>query len=273
MYRCPKCKEALLQKDREYVCPENHHYDIAKQGYVHLLLGNKKGTGDNQEMVQARTQFLNHGYYNILRQRVCELVYELNPHTLIDAGCGEGYYTNEIKAKLTDCNLYGFDLSKFALKEAAKAKMGVHYAVASVADLPMMDACADAVLTIFAPIYSEEIKRLLKENGCFIKVGPGPKHLWELKQVLYETVYENTRDQPLKDFTLIHEECLETQIQVIGKEDITALFSMTPYYYRSPKETSELLKNMETLTTRLQFQIEIWQKQCNSTFKAMLDML
>lgn len=261
MYCCPKCKNPLHIQEREYVCENNHHYDIAKQGYVHLLLGNKKMTGDNQEMVHARTQFLNHGYYEILRQRICELIKEQTPHTLIDAGCGEGYYTNKIKTELPKCDVFGFDLSKFALKEAAKAKTGVHYAVASVADLPMIDACSDVMLTIFAPIYPAEIKRLLKEHGCFIKVGPGPKHLWELKQVLYETVYENKRDQPMEGFHLIHEERLETEIHVIGKKDINALFSMTPYYYRSPKETSVQLKNMESLVTRIQFQIEIWQKQ------------
>lgn len=262
MYRCPKCKEALVRSDRTYRCAQTHSFDIARQGYVNLLLGNKKMTGDNQEMVHARTAFLHHGYYAFLQQRICQLIDELHPSVLIDAGCGEGYYTNELKRQLPMCEIYGFDLSKFALKQAAKAHPEVAYAVASVADLPMCDACSDVVLSIFAPIYPEEVYRILRTQGYFVKVAPGPSHLWGMKEILYKTVYENESDHAeYSDMNLIHEELLEKTVTIQGSDDIQALFSMTPYAYRSPRDTSEQLKNMDTLQTQLQFHIQIWQKQ------------
>lgn len=261
MYRCPKCKEALQQIDHSYECRNHHCFDIAKQGYVHLLLGNKKMTGDNQEMVVARTRFLEHGAYAFLRERIIALLQTMAPVTMVDAGCGEGYYTNEIKRQLPNCEVYGFDLSKFALRQGAKAKQGVHYAVASVADLPIIDQGADVILSIFAPIYIEEIRRICKTNGYFLKVGPGPKHLWEMKEILYEQVYENETSTSYEGMKLIHQECIEKRADIQGKEDIAALFSMTPYAYRSPKQGKERLLALDALTTLLQFQLEIWQKQ------------
>lgn len=261
MYRCPKCQEPLIKEAHRYQCKNHHSFDIAKQGYVHLLLSNKKMRGDNQAMVEARTAFLSHGYYAFLRERICTLYEAYLPSVLVDAGCGEGYYTNEIKHCFPTCEVYGFDLSKHALKQGARAKTGVAYAVASVADLPMPDGCADMLQSIFAPIYIEEIKRVLKKDGYFVKVGPGPTHLWGLKQVLYETIYENEGGETYEGFTLVHQEYLEKEVDILGHEDIMALFSMTPYAYRSPKSGRETLAGLDALTTLLQFQIEIWQKR------------
>lgn len=261
-YRCPKCKQELRCEGSMYRCGEGHTYDIARKGYTNLFLSNRKLSGDNKDMVLARTNFLSNGYYQPLQQRLCEILRKIDPATIVDAGCGEGYYTNACKLALPNCEVYGFDVSKFALQQAAKAKHNVHYAVASVKELPLKDACCDVILSVFAPIYIEENNRILKEKGFFIKVEPAPKHLYELKQILYQEVYDNESEaQVYQGMKLIHEEILDYTCDLQSQSDIQALFQMTPYYYRSPKDTSAKLEAMNALHTRISFHIEIYQKE------------
>lgn len=261
-YRCPKCKQMLSRIEQTYRCENGHTYDIAKSGYTNLFLSNRKMSGDNKEMVQARTRFLSHGYYEPLLQRICALVKENKPDVLIDAGCGEGYYTNACKTQLPNCEIFGFDVSKYALMQAVKAKNKVQYAVASVKDMPLVDGCGDMLISVFAPIYIEEVRRILKSNGIFLKVEPGPKHLYELKTILYDEVYDNEAEAvSYEGMALIHEELLDADCDIQSQEDIQALFQMTPYYYRTSKEAGMRLMELEHLSTRIQFHIELYQKQ------------
>lgn len=257
---CPKCKKELKQIDRSFQCENRHSYDVAKQGYVNLYLTHKKITGDNQLMVNARTRFLNNGHYQQLCNSVIETLSELNLHTLVDAGCGEGYYTNSIKEKL-NLEIYGFDLSKYALKEAARKKNGVFYAVSSVYELPLEDACTDGVLSIFAPVAEKEVCRVLHENGYFVKVEPAEHHLYEMKQVLYEDVYLNEEEPVLYEgFELVERKKLSYMLKLESAQEIQDLFMMTPYYYRSPKKGVEQLNTLEYLETTAEFYIDVYKK-------------
>lgn len=238
---------------------QHHSYDIAKKGYVNLLLGNHKVTGDGPEMIRARSRFLNGKYYQPLCDALIQEIKIIRPACLIDAGCGEGYYTNQI-AQYCD-NIYGFDLSKNAVNHAAKCKNNVFYGVASVFHLPVDSACADVILSIFAPINEEENARVLKNDGYFIKVGPGPLHLIELKKFLYDEVYENKPEASLfPSFTLMNEKILEYTIQLQSQEDIYSLFMMTPYYWKTSKAADDRLKHLSELTLTIQFHIEVYKK-------------
>ena len=188
MLRCPKCKKQLIKKDHAFVCEEHHNYDIAKQGYVNLVLSGKKNSGDDAEMIKSRRTFLQAGYYEPLQKALIEAIKAEKCKVLIDAGCGEGYYTS---ACSEICDVYGFDLSKSAVKLASAFDKRSTYAIASIAKLPLEDECADAVLSVFAPCDETEFYRVLKPNGLFLKVEPATKHLYELKQVLYDDVYLN----------------------------------------------------------------------------------
>lgn len=262
MLVCPKCKQELKRIDRTYQCARHHSFDIAKRGYVNLVLGCHKGSGDDKDMIRARTNFLGQGYYQPLRDRLAALLEDLNPAVLVDAGSGEGYYTNHIKRALPLCRVYGFDLSKYAVDEACKAHENILYGVCSVFHMPLMDASADVLLSIFAPVDESENARILQEQGYFIKVGPGPKHLLELKQTLYDDAYENEEsNQPYEFFKLYHEESLEYTIELSSQEDIWALFQMTPYYWKSPKAGSDRLRQLAYLKTQVQFQVQVYRKK------------
>lgn len=260
MLECPKCKSELIKTKHCYQCVNHHSFDIAKRGYVNLLLGNHKATGDDKEMVKARTIFLSHGYYAPLKNRLIELLKDNQIKTLADAGCGQGFYTNAIHDAL-QCDTYGFDLSKYAVDEACKAHNGVFYGVCNIFHMPLSDESCDGVLSVFAPVDMKENARVLKSGGYFIKVGPGPKHLLEMKQELYKEVYENTVETGYAGFTLCHEELLEYTIDLQNAHDIKALFQMTPYYWRTPKESVEHLLSLSALTTRVSFHITIYRKE------------
>lgn len=262
MLCCPKCKERLTKSDHVYTCSNHHSYDIAKRGYVNLLLGNHKSVGDDKAMIVARTKFLNHRYYQRLCEHLTQMIKNLNPVVLIDAGCGEGYYTNQFKEVLPKSTIIGFDLSKSGVDHACTSHTGVLYSVASVFQLPLDNACSDAVVSVFAPIDEKENARILKEKGYFLKVGPAAKHLWELKEFLYQDVYENVEDKSTYElFTLVKEETLTYTITLDNQEDIWALFQMTPYYWKTSKEAVEKLMALSTLTTLVSFHIELYQKK------------
>lgn len=252
---CPICGSPLKNVERAAVCENGHSYDYARQGYLNLYLKQSVDHGDNKAMVQARTGFLSTGSYSFLKQRLVELIASVKPEVLVDLGCGEGWYTRDLPA----CEKYGFDLSKEALKHAARLDPGTQYAVASIFHLPLPDTCADAVLTCFAPAAEEEIVRILRTGGYFFFVTPGPDHLMEMKKVLYEVPYQNE----LKDLTiqmkLIHTETIAHPFHV-NQENLMNLFEMTPYAHRTPAEAIERLRKMDGMDLTAQFVIRTYQK-------------
>lgn len=181
---CPICKTKFNRIARELVCENNHHFDFAKQGYINLYRSNKPLHGDNNEMVKARTAFLEKGVYAFLKEHLVNLNTKFHPEVFVDLGCGEGYYTDGFIAQ----EKYGFDLSKDALKHASKNDKSTQYVVSSIFHLPIEDESCDVAVTCFAPAATEELQRILKPGGKFIFVTPGPKHLFEMKAVLYDKI-------------------------------------------------------------------------------------
>lgn len=271
---CPVCKKPLSPQLREdgriaslYCAGERRHcYDVSRAGHVHLA-PRHAGGGDSKEAVAARSHFLGAGYYRSALASLCELVGQtIGSGLIIDAGCGEGYYTGGVAEALgTRGQLCGFDLSRDAVQTAAKAAgrrgLSAFYAVASVFELPLRDGCADGVINIFAPCAEEEYTRVLKDGGTLIVVGAGERHLLGLKRALYDEVYVNEQRADLpRSLTLIGQKTVEDEITVEGEDRIAALFSMTPYYWRTPRTAAERLTSLQTLTTEIAFDFKIYRK-------------
>lgn len=274
VFSCPVCGGALEYDDRTYRCAKNHCFDRAKSGYVNLLTSDRmhsKLPGDNKLMVRARRDFLNKGYYSVLACRLCSLAdkYCGKNFRIIDAGCGEGYYTEQIAAALADKQISagGIDISKNAVDFAAKSsKNGVEYAAASVFHIPAEDNSADLLLSVFSPLCTEEFKRVLKKYGFFFMVIPDRKHLWELKSIIYENPYENhVKDYSLDGFELVEAVDVPAEkIKLESNEDIANLFTMTPYYYNTKPEDKQKLDNIDTLETTIEFKILIYRNKENN---------
>ena len=271
MLKCPVCQKALLEKEKQYLCINNHSFDKNKKGYTNLLLSNQLHSinpGDNKEMINARTNFLKTDKYFVLKEALYEIIsnYQKNKQfNFLDIACGDGYYTNYLMFKFINASGYGIDLSKYALINASKNKKelninNIQYLIASLTKLPFLDESIDIALNCFAPLDEVEFSRVIKKNGIFIRVLPNTYHLWELKEILYNDVYGNKeKDNKLNNFKLLDVFDINDVIKLNNKE-INNLFMMTPYYYKSPIEGSKKLKNLEELTTRISFKIYVYQK-------------
>ena len=266
MLICPNCGESLIKNANTLKCANNHSFDIASAGYCNLLVGSKAGEfrGDTKEMVMARRNFLDSGAYEPLQKAVCDAVYSLSPSVIIDAGCGEGYYTRAVAEKLSqsgDITIIGADISKTATQYAAKRDKVTTYITASCFHMPVQSACADLVLSLFAPSAAEEFSRVLKPEGRVLQVVPGDDHLWELKEAVYENAYKNREEKhTLEGFELISRNKITYRRTIDSPDLIKALFSMTPYVHRTPKEGIDRLNALENIDLTMSFLLLTFQK-------------
>lgn len=257
---CPICGDDLLINEdsgqKNFSCKNNHSFDRAKSGYLNLS-HKQKVSGDNKDMVLARTRFLEEGYYSFMADEVINLLKKLHPENLIDIGCGEGWYTRQF-SKYAD-HTYGVDLSKEAILHASKNDNKTQYIVASIYRLPFRADSADVIVSIFTPIPEEEIYRVLKPGGTFISVSPGVMHHYELKEVLYDKVRLN--DEPVSLDRLKKAEVLKSSLKVHVKDPMS-LLDMTPYRYKCPKEGLQRLEEKKDgLNVTFDFIISVYRKE------------
>ena len=270
LLRCPVCKQpgALTADGRVFRCcgASSHSFDLSQSGYLNLSRSQKSG-GDSAEAVRARSAFLEKGYYQPLADRLRSMLDQADARVVIDAGCGEGYYTNRMAQN--GRTVLGADLSKAAVNHAAKqAKRtgnGAFFLVASLFDLPVADGCADAVVSLFAPCAEQEFLRVLKPGGILILAGAGEDHLMGLKRALYRTPYRNPGRADLpRGMKLLSQERLTYRAKICGRGDIEALFSMTPYYFRTAREDREKLNALDVLETEIDFDLFCYRKETES---------
>lgn len=273
MFACPVCGGRLKENKFGYACKKGHRFDAAAQGYVNLLSARHDpgNAGDNAMMVTARTDFLGTGHYRRLADRLAETaalrLEGVQSPEVVDCGCGEGYYTNICAAALPGASLYGIDLAKSAVRHAAASAKAqglrnVRFAAASAFELPFADRSADLLISVFAPVAGEEFRRVLKKGGSLIIVCPSPEHLFGMKSILYEKPYTNKPNEyGLKGFAEAGSERLEYDITLTSHKQIMDLYAMTPYYYKTPAGGRECLEALETLDTRVGFEILVYRKK------------
>ncbi len=256
---------ALVCEGGTAKCKNNHSYDRAKAGYYNLLLTNVGGThGDNREMVEARRDFLDTGAYKPLSDRVAALAVKYISGTkLLDIGCGEGYYTDVLENALRDKGVAvsGFDISRDAVRYAAKRNKNLSLAVASAYKMPTADAGFDMATNMFSPLAADEVFRTLKPGGIFIMAIPGENHLFGLKEATYKTPYKNeVADSALSGFELLESDKISFTLRLDSKEKIKSLFMMTPYAYRTRPEDKERVLALEHLETVAEFVVFVYKK-------------
>lgn len=272
LFCCPLCGAPLEREDSRWFCSNRHSFDRASAGYVHLLPANKKHSkdpGDDKAMVAARSAFLEKGYYQPLRDALCQAVAEYAVNfpdpVLLDSGCGEGYYTAGLFQALSDEELSpriaGVDLSKAALRRAARRVPKAEFAVASVYHLPIPDRSLDILVNIFSPLASGEFARVLRPYGLFCYAVPSAKHLWEMKEVLYAQPYENpVKQEDYLGFVWRNVKEIRYTVDLREHEDIMALFHMTPYAWKTSQAGIARLEALNQLRCQIGFDLHFYQK-------------
>lgn len=266
---CPLCQQPLLQQDTRWRCHNHHQFDQAKEGYVNLMPVQHKGSrepGDSAEMMQARRAFLDAGHYQPLQQKVANWLQILLPGTqptLLDIGCGEGYYTAAVAQALHDregAQVYGLDVAKVAIRAAAKRYRDIQFCVASSNRLPFADVSLDAVLRIYAPCNEEELKRVMKPGGYLLTVTPGPYHLQQFKALIYREVrLHNAEEKTYTGFTRIEQQSLRYPMSLPGAA-AKSLLQMTPFAWRARAEVWQTLEKAGCFTCDADFCLTLWQR-------------
>jgi len=265
MWSCPVCREPLInQHEKSLICSGGHCYDLAREGYVNLLLANRKHSqepGDSKEMIAARNRVHNADLYAPLATALKEYLggLEIQPTRILDMGCGEGYYSAALQQALPAAQLFGIDIAKPAVKLAARRCPSGAFAVASAFDVPLPDASIDLVVSIFAPLDKGELLRLMVPGGIYLKVTPAPRHLWELRCLLYEEPKPHeVESQLVEGFESIAEfDCAYT-LNLEG-ETLRDLVAMTPYAHKGQREAREKLDRLEELELQMCFDISIFK--------------
>ena len=237
-FRCPHCGLPLDEAERTWSCPSGHQFDRAREGYVNLLPGGRLpggASGDSDEMVRARREVFDAGCYEPIIAAVAGAVQRLGAASVLDAGCGEGTYLARACAAGADgC---GIDVSKAAVRRAARRHGRQRWAVASSYRLPFADGVFDAVVSVFSPRPWAEFRRVLAPGGAAVVVTPGPGHLRGLAEMLYAEArpHEHDADAPPADSV----ERVRFTVDLHGPALRRSLLEMTPYWWSATPELRE----------------------------------
>ena len=229
-FLCPICGESLTELEKGAVCPNGHSFDKAKSGYINLLPNNLPAGnhGDNKLMIKARHDFLEKGYYLPLRDELCCVInkYIGENGIILDAGCGEGWYTQGICENVPCGKIFAIDISKDAMKLASKRNKSISGAVASVFHLPVEDESVDVLLSVFSPLCESEFQRTIKQGGYFIYVIPGSDHLWSLKKAIYNEPYKNSvKPYEMENFEFVEKINVDGMLKMENADDVLFLYS------------------------------------------------
>lgn len=238
-FACPICQENLTLLETNFKCCNRHSFDLAKFGYVNLAPQIKQSANYNKENFQNRQQILEAGFYQAILDAVSDLLASSKTTTtILDIGCGEGFYSRKLQESHSEKTFYAFDISKDSVQIAAKSESNwaVNWFVGDLARLPIKDANMDILLDIFSPANYGEFRRVLSKDGILIKVIPTENHLKEIRQrVQDQLTNKEYSNQDIKEHFQEHFTILSSQTASLTKtitaEQLQALLSMTPLLF------------------------------------------
>lgn len=239
-FACPICQENLTLLESSLKCCNRHSFDLAKFGYVNLAPQIKQSANYDKENFQNRQQILEAGFYRAILEAVSDLLANSETSTtILDIGCGEGFYSRKLQENHPEKTFYAFDISKDSVQIAAKSEpnWAVNWFVGDLARLPIKDASMDILLDIFSPANYGEFRRVLSKDGILIKVIPTENHLKEIRQrVQDQLTNKDYSNQDIKNHFQEHFTILSNQTvsltKTITAEQLQALLSMTPLLFR-----------------------------------------
>lgn len=238
-FACPICQENLTLVEGSLKCDHRHSFDLAKFGYVNLAPQIKQSAIYDKENFQNRQKILEAGFYQAILEGISDiLATKPSAKTILDIGCGEGFYSRKLQENHSDKTFYAFDISKDSVQIAAKseANWAVNWFVGDLARLPIKDASMNILLDIFSPANYGEFRRVLSKDGILIKVIPTENHLKEIRQMVQDHLTnKDYSNLDIKEHFQEHFSIQSSQIASLTKpitaEQRQALLSMTPLLF------------------------------------------
>jgi 23S rRNA (guanine745-N1)-methyltransferase len=268
--RCPVCRDPLTgptPAERALRCPRGHSFDQARQGYVDLTAGRLTHDGDSAEMVAARDRLLAGGHFRAISAAV---VTALDPYQgmkmAVEVGAGTGYYLARVLDARADLAGLAVDVSKPALRRAARAHPRMAAVRADVwRGLPIADGGAQLVLDVFAPRAGAEFARILARDGVLVVVTAEPDHLRQLIGPLGMLGVDPEKRERLAGklspwFALADERTVQGTL-LLSREDALALVRMGPsgHHLDGPTLISRLADLPEPITATLSVRLTVWR--------------
>ena len=238
-FACPICQDNLTLLETSFKCCNRHSFDLAKFGYVNLAPQIKQSANYDKENFQNRQQILEAGFYQAILDAVSDLLASSKTTTtILDIGCGEGFYSRKLQESHSEKTFYAFDISKDSVQIAAKSEpnWAVNWFVGDLARLPIKDASMDILLDIFSPANYGEFRRVLSKDGILIKVIPTENHLKEIRQKVQDQLtnkeYSNQdiKNHFQNNFTILSSKTASLT-KTITADQLQALLSMTPLLF------------------------------------------
>lgn len=235
MLACPHCALALTLTATGAACATGHTFDRGRGGYLNLLVGGRLGptvvAGDTPDALAARRRFLTAGHYAPIARMLAAAVGS-PPGPVLDVGCGEGYYLSQLPIGPQ----FGLDVSKAAVQMAARAHPATQFVVGTAYRLPVLDHSVGAVISVFAPHPFEEFARVLRPDGWWVTVTPGPGHLQEMRPAAKGQTAQRTSERLQRRADPPPEAAHAVRVQYLL--DLTAeaardLFLMTPIRWQA----------------------------------------
>jgi 23S rRNA (guanine745-N1)-methyltransferase len=255
---CPHCRGPLRDVEGGAVCARGHRFDRAREGYLNLLPAGRfksRPAGDSAAMVRARRELFDAGHYLPVMDAVAVMVADGAPADVLDAGCGEGSYL-AVVTRASGATGWGVDVSKPAVRLAARRHREHHYAVASSFVLPFSDGVLDAAVSVFAPRDFAELRRVVRRGGAVVVASPGPEHLAGLKAVLYtEPRAHEVRPHVSGEGEPAPESLERVRYELVLDDpaDVLRLLQMTPYWWHARPEQQAAAAEHALATT-----VDVW---------------
>ena len=238
-FACPICQENLTLIKTSLKCSNRHSFDLAKFGYVNLAPQIKQSANYDKENFQNRQEILEAGFYQTILETISDLLARLETaKTILDIGCGEGFYSRKLQESHPEKTFYAFDISKDSVQIAAKSEPNweVNWFVGDLTRLPIKDASMDILLDIFSPANYGEFRRVLSKDGILIKVIPTENHLKEIRQIVQDQLtkkdYSNQDiKEHFQEYFSIQSSQIASLTTPISAEQRQALLTMTPLLF------------------------------------------
>jgi 23S rRNA (guanine745-N1)-methyltransferase len=285
VFACPKCGQPLLHTESTFSCQQGHGYDVAREGYVNLLLAqhrSSKDPGYSREMIAGRRDFFDAGHYQPLADDIAGLIADRLPgaepsRVVLDAGCGEGYYLRRLRTELARRGaeagtvLAGLDISKHAVRVAARRDPRGVYAVAGSYRMPVLAGRVDLLLTHFSPVSAADFARVVRPGGTVVVGGPGEDHLYSFKQLLYDNP---ARHEPARHFVddpafeLVDVRRSRHPVRLRGPAAVADLLRMTPFFWTLNDDARSRLAGVESLDTEVDVVLQSYRRVDTGTGRA-----
>lgn len=264
--QCPLCGSPFSLNQQSLTCTNGHCFDLSTKGYVNLAPSHLQAKEKyDTALFASRSKVFADGFYAPVLSAIMQMLttrFAGQAFSLLDVGCGEGYYAREIANLFPSSTVLGLDLSRDAITAAARGANQANWLVANLKQLPIASRAVDIVLDVLTPADYAEFGRVLAADGELIKVVPGSDYLQEVRAAVANHLQKDSYDNSqvishLEERMGIIERVVIRETTPLTPEQAAHFLRMTPMTFSVPTEElecycpSSITIHMEILRCRM----------------------